>query len=124
MFLSRLAISRFAAALIGLAATTDLAQSAPATPAASSAVKVKEWPSFLSPNDVLCLDELDFNAFKNTGRFHSRGSQESCTQILQLTRVVVLRQMGGKSEIRVVNGPLTYHVGWTNGRLPIAPGAM
>lgn len=83
-------------------------------------VNSAQWPSFLVKNEVICFDELDFNAFEKTGRFHTRGSQESCTRVGELTRVVVLAQSGQKSQVLMVSGPLESHVGWTNGQLPIA----
>ncbi|MGI4941994.1 MAG: hypothetical protein ACRYHQ_15780 [Janthinobacterium lividum] len=89
-------------------------------PATATAKPGPAWPSFLVSNEVLCLDELDFNAFARTGRFHTRGSQESCTRVTALTRVVVKAQSGPKSEVLVVAGPLAWNVGWTNGRLPLA----
>jgi hypothetical protein len=92
------------------AATASSPAVAPHIPAA--------WPSFLVPGEVFCMDELDFNAFSHTGRFHTRGSQESCTRVTQLTRVVVLVQSGQKAEIRVASGAMEATVGWTNARLP------
>lgn len=129
-------------------AAKTVAANAASTPAAASpsqpqqAASTPFWPSFMVPNDVLCLDEFDYNAYSETGRFHSRGSRESCTRVTQLTRVIVLNQganpkqaggtqatgtpatgtqaAGTRSEIMVVSGPLEWTVGWTNGRLPIA----
>jgi hypothetical protein len=92
--------------------------SAPAAPAPAARNLGAGFPSFLLPNDVLCFDELDYNAFSKTGQFHTRGSTESCTQMTQLTRVVVLQQTGRKSKVRIVSGPLEAHVGWSNGQLP------
>lgn len=95
---------------------------APAAPRAQPGTQGRyvSFPSFLTKGEVLCLDELDFNAFAASNRFNTRGSTETCTRVGELTRVVVLAQTGTKSQIRVVGGPLDANVGWTNGHLPVA----
>ena len=46
---------------------------------------------------------------------------ETCQTIIKPTRVAVLNGTGKtKSMVRVMNGPLAYTIGWTNGALPLA----
>lgn len=115
--------TRHASATPTAAARSPAPAATPASGPAASAPAAKPtpaWPSFLTTGEVLCLDELDFNAYARTGRFHTRGSQESCTRVTELTRVAVLNQSGRKSQVRVVSGPLESNVGWTDGALPLA----
>ena len=82
-----------------------------------------EEPSFLQKGEVFCTDEDDFEGYRLRGRLRTASAAESCVLINQVTRVVVLQWNGRtKSMIRVVQGPWSAHVGWTNGALPLAGG--
>ncbi len=81
----------------------------------------EELPSFLQAGDEFCTSEADFDDLVAHGRVRPNSAIETCQAVVRPTRVAVLSGQGGqKTMIRVMNGPLAYAVGWTNGKLPLA----
>ncbi len=81
----------------------------------------EELPSFLQTGDQFCTSEADFDDLVAHGRVRPNSAIETCQPVIKPTRVAVLRGQGGvKTMVRVMNGPLAYSVGWTNGKLPLA----
>ena len=85
------------------------------------AALAEELPSFLQTGDTFCTSEADFDDLVAHGKVRANSAIETCQKVVKPTRVAVLSGQGGtKTMIRVMNGPLAYSVGWTNGQLPLA----
>ncbi len=90
-------------------------------PLASHAVLAKELPSFMQVGDAFCTNEADFNDYAAHGHGRARSAIETCVTIDRPTRVAVMSGVSGtKTMVRVMAGPMSYSVGWTNGKLPLA----
>ncbi len=80
-----------------------------------------EVPSFLQAGDAFCTSQVDFDDFAANGHVRPNSAIETCQTIIKPTRVAVMGGQGKvKSMVRVMNGPLAYSIGWTNGALPLA----
>ncbi len=80
-----------------------------------------ELPSFMQSGDTFCTSEADFDDLVAHGKVRPNSAIETCQRVVKPTRVAVLSGKGGsKTMIRVMNGPLAYSIGWTNGKLPLA----
>lgn len=87
---------------------------------ASSPAWAEELPSFLQTGDAFCTSEADFDDLVAHGKARANSAIETCQKVVRPTRVAVLSGKGGvKTMIRVMNGPLAYSIGWTNGKLPL-----
>ena len=88
---------------------------------AASVANAAEVPSFLQAGDAYCTSQVDFDDFAAKGHVRPNSAIETCQTIIKPTRVAVLNGRGKvKSMVRVMNGPLAYSIGWTNGSLPLA----
>jgi hypothetical protein len=84
-------------------------------------VRAAELPSFLQRGDAFCTSETDFNDLVTNGHVRANSAIETCVVIAKPTRVAVMRGQGGvKSMVRVMDGPYSWEIGWTNGKLPLA----
>ena len=84
-------------------------------------VRAEELPSFLQTGDTFCTSEADFDDLVSHGKVRANSAIETCQKVVRPTRVAVMSGKGGsKTMIRVMNGPLAYSIGWTNGKLPLA----
>ena len=80
-----------------------------------------EVPSFLQRGDAFCTSQADYDDFVAKGRVRPNSAIETCQTIVFPTRVAIIGGQGSvKSMVRVMNGPLAYSIGWTNGPLPLA----
>ena len=87
----------------------------------ASHAEATELPSFLQRGDAFCTSETDFDDLAQHGKVRAGSAIETCQTIIKPTRVAILTGRGGrKSQVRVMNGPYAYAVGWTNGALPLA----
>lgn len=87
---------------------------------ASHTARAEELPSFMQAGEAFCTSEADFDDLIQHGKMRANSAIETCQKVIKPTRVAVLRGKGGqKTMIRVINGPLAYSVGWTNGQLPL-----
>ena len=89
--------------------------------AAPAAGRAAEIPSFLQMGDAFCTSQRDYDDFAANGHVRANSAIETCQTIITPTRVAIIGGAGSvKSMVRVMNGPLAYTVGWTNGALPLA----
>lgn len=80
-----------------------------------------QLPSFMQTGDAFCTSQVDYDDFVTNGRVRANSAIETCQMIIKPTRVAILGGQGKvKSMVRVMNGPLAYSIGWTNGALPLA----
>ena len=87
----------------------------------ASHVRAADLPSFLQRGDAFCTSEADFNDLVAHGHVRANSAIETCIVITKPTRVAVMRGQGGvKSMVRVMDGPYSWEIGWTNGKLPLA----
>lgn len=87
----------------------------------TQAARAEQLPSFMEVGDQFCTSESDFDDLVAHGKVRPNSAIETCQQVVRPTRVAVLRGKGGvKTMIEVMNGPLAYSIGWTNGKLPLA----
>ena len=85
------------------------------------AARAVEVPSFLQIGDAFCTSQRDYDDFVANGHIRANSAIETCQTIIAPTRVAIMGGAGKvKSMIRVMNGPLAYTIGWTNGALPLA----
>ena len=83
-------------------------------------VRAEELPSFMQTGDAFCSSEADFDDLVVHGKVRANSAIETCQLVMKPTRVAVLQGRGGvKTMVRVMNGPLAYSIGWTNGKLPL-----
>ena len=81
----------------------------------------EDLPSFMQAGETFCTSEADFDDLVKRGKVRPNSAIETCQKVVKPTRVAVMGGKGGqKTMIRVMNGPLAYSVGWTNGKLPLA----
>lgn len=93
----------------------------PALAMQAGVVDAEELPSFMTVGDAFCTNEADFDDLVKRGKVRPNSAIETCQTVVKPTRVAILRGRGGqKSMIRVMNGPLAFAIGWTNGKLPLA----
>ena len=91
------------------------------TLAAPCVAGAMEMPSFLQTGDAFCTSQTDYDDFVAKGHVRANSAIETCQTIISPTRVAIIGGQGKvKSMIRVMNGPLAYSIGWTNGALPLA----
>ena len=85
------------------------------------AARAAELPSFLQMGDAFCTTQRDFDDYAANGHVRANSAIETCQTIIAPTRVAIMSGAGKvKSMVRVMNGPLAYSIGWTNGALPLA----
>ena len=85
------------------------------------AARAVEVPSFLQTGDAFCTSQRDYDDFAANGHVRANSAIETCQTIIAPTRVAIIGGQGKvKSMVRVMNGPLAYTIGWTNGALPLA----
>ena len=83
--------------------------------------RAAEIPSFLQMGDAFCTSQRDYDDFAANGHVRANSAIETCQTIITPTRVAIIGGAGKvKSMVRVMNGPLAYTIGWTNGALPLA----
>ena len=89
--------------------------------AAPFAAGAAEMPSFLQMGDAFCTSQRDYDDYAANGHVRADSAIETCQTIITPTRVAIIGGSGKvKSMVRVMNGPLAYTIGWTNGALPLA----
>ncbi len=85
------------------------------------AAHADDVPSFLQTGDAFCTNQADYDDFVAHGHVRANSAIETCQTVIAPTRVAVIGGQGKvKSMVRVMNGPLAYEIGWTNGALPLA----